>query len=531
MGGIQLDVSFRHALPARCDKNPSGQETRLRSSPEEQARRLAGARRMLSPNGTRLPATKLKQLLYFLTRRSLALRLAIASALFGLVVVGGATAVGFWTLSNQLDERSEAEMEGRRRLLTHILLEVPSRQVIGESSNRFGELFYGHDDLHLAILEAGGGDLIAGFSEIGVESVAALRRVAARPSGLHTWRRAGGQRFSGIHGTAALADGSQVDFYLSVDRARDTRLLGGFLQATFIALPLLLIVVALGAGLITRTGLAPLRRFNQLAASIGTKSLNRRLSVAGLPVELAATAAEFNAMLERIDEGYRKLEDFAGDLAHEMRTPVATLLGRTQVALSRNRSGDELRAVLEGNVDELERLSTLIGDMLFIARAEHNVATLDRAAVDLVLEARRVAEYLSGVAEDRALVLDVRGSAPTLQADRLMIQRAITNLLSNAIRHAEQGSRIEIDVGSAGTLATLAVSNVGDVISTADQERIFERFYRVDQARARGQGGSGLGLAIVRSIATLHGGTIAVASAAGRTTFTLSLPLANAANR
>lgn len=470
------------------------------------------------------------QLLYFLKQRSLALRLAFASALFGLAVVGGATAVEFWTLSSQLDERAEAEMEGRRRLLTHILLEVPNRQAIGESGSRFGELFYGHDDLHLAILEPNGGALIVAFSGIGAESVAAVRRVAARPSGLHTWRRASGERFGGIHGTAGLADGSKVDFYLSVDRARDTRLLRGILKATLIALPLLLIIVAAGAGLITRTGLAPLRRFNQLAASIGTRSLNRRLSMAGLPVELASTAAEFNAMLERIDEGYRKLEDFAGDLAHEMRTPVATLLGRTQVALSRPRSGEDLRAVLEGNVDELERLSTLIGDMLFIARAEHNVAPIERAAVDLVLEARRVADYLSTIAEERALVLDVRGSAPCLQADRLMIQRAITNLLSNAIRHAARGSTIDIDVGTAGNLATLAVSNVGEGISPVDQERIFERFYRVDHGRARGQGGSGLGLAIVRSIATLHGGTIGVVSAAGRNTFTLSLPVADMAS-
>lgn len=467
----------------------------------------------------------MKQLLNFLKQRSLALRLAFASALFGLVVVGGATAVGFWTLSNQLDERAEAEMEGRRRLLTHILLEVPNRQAIGASNDRFAELFYGHDDLHLAILEPDGGTLITGFSDIGAESVAALRRVAARPSGLHTWRRASGERFSGIHGAAGLADGSKVDFYLSVDRARDSRLLGGFLKATLIALPLLLIVVAAGAGVITRTGLAPLRRFNQLAASIGTKSLNRRLSMAGLPVELASTAAEFNSMLERIDEGYRKLEDFAGDLAHEMRTPVATLLGRTQVALSRHRSGDELRAVLEGNVEELERLSTLISDMLFIARAEHNVAPIERAAVDLAQEARRVTDYLSAIAEEKALILDVRGSAPSLQADRLMIQRAITNLLSNAIRHAESGSRVDVEVDSAGKVATLTVSNVGEGISPADQERIFDRFYRVDHGRARGQGGSGLGLAIVRSIATLHGGTIGVASAGGRTTFTLSLPV------
>ena len=173
---------------------------------------------------------------------------------------------------------------------------------------------------------------------------------------MHTWVTPAGVRFGGIHGIAALADGRQVRFYLSVDRHRDAALLAGFVKATLVALPLLLLVVAAGAGLIARTGLAPLRSFNRLAASIGTTSLSQRLEASGMPPELADMATEFNDMLDRIDEGYRRLEDFSGDLAHEMRTPVATLLGRTQVALSQRRTVDELRDVLEGNVEELERL-------------------------------------------------------------------------------------------------------------------------------------------------------------------------------
>lgn len=456
--------------------------------------------------------------------RSLALRLALASALFGLVVAGGATTVGYWTLSKQLDDRSASEMEGRRQLLTHILAEVPSIAAIGEAGPRFSELFYGHDDLHLALVEPDGGPVITGFSEIGKEAVAALRKSAVGPRGLHSWRRAGGERYSGIHGTAAVKDGSKVDFFLAVDRLNDTRLLGGFVKSTVIALPLLLLMVAGGAGLITRTGLVPLRRFNQLAASIGTKSLDQRLSMSGLPVELASVATEFNAMLERIDRGYRQLEDFSGDLAHEMRTPVATLLGRTQVALSHGRTAAELREVLEGNVEELERLSALIGDMLFIARAENKVERLQLEPLDLMKEAHRVAEYLSIVAAERNLTLRVTGSAPSLAADRLMVQRAITNLLSNAIRHASAGSTVDVTVAATGGRATLAVSNCGEVIAPADQERIFDRFYRVDAGRSRGQGGTGLGLPIVRSIAALHGGTVAVASRDGQTTFTLSFP-------
>jgi two-component system heavy metal sensor histidine kinase CusS len=455
---------------------------------------------------------------------SLALRIALASALFGLIVAAGAIAVGFWTLSQQLDERSAAEMQGRRELLVHIVSDLPSLEAIPKSEERFADLFFGHDDLHLALVEPNTGRVLAAFSDVALQSVTVLAHAAAPPDTIHTWTTPAGARFSGFHGTAAVADGQRLQFYLSVDRQSDAGLLAGFIKSTLLAVPLLLLIVALGAGLIARTGLAPLRRFNRLAASIGTTSLNQRVSVSGLPGELEDMAMEFNGMLERIDEGYRQLQDFSGDLAHEMRTPVATLLGRTQVALSQTRTTDELREVLEGNVEELERLSALISDMLFIARADHNVAPLQTEPVDLADEARRVADYLSIVADEKGVQLEVIGQAPPLPADRLLIQRAITNLASNAIRHAFEPSTITIEISCDGTDTTLAVTNEGEGIAAANIERIFERFYRVDPGRSRGEGGSGLGLAIVRSIADTHHGGVSVQSASGRTTFTLTLP-------
>jgi two-component system, OmpR family, heavy metal sensor histidine kinase CusS len=463
-----------------------------------------------------------------LTRRSLALRLALASALFGLVVVCGAMAVGYWTLSRQLDDRLASDLQGRAQLLAHLLADVPNVSAAATGNPRFSELFFGHDDLHLALAQPHGGPLIAGFSDIGVQSVAELRRAAIGAKGLSTWH-AGGGRFSGIQGITALADGQQVEYFLVVDRHRDARLLADTLESTLLSLPLLLLVVGLGAGLIARTGLAPLRRFNRLAASIGARTLDQRVSMAGLPVELADLATEFNAMLARIDAGYRQLEQFAGDLAHEMRTPVANLLGRTQVALSQTRSIEQLREVLEGNVEELDRLSALISDMLFIARADHQVDSIQAETVDLVQEAQRVAEFMALGTDEKQLHLQVSGTAPTLQADRSMVQRAITNLLSNAVRHASERSTIEIEIAAVGGVATVSVTNLGDGIPPENIGRIFERFYRVDRARARGDGGTGLGLAIVRSIAAMHGGTVTARSEAGRTTFTLSFPLAEAA--
>lgn len=462
-------------------------------------------------------------------RGSLALRLAIASALFGLVVAAGAILVGVWTLLQQLDERAAVQVQGRRELLVHILATLPSLAAVSESQSRFDELFYGHDDLHLALVEPRSRRLLATSSDVATHSLTALGHAVAEPGIVHAWITPDNVRFSGIHGTAWVADGGEVEFFLSVDRRHDAALLAGFIKSTLLALPLLLLLVALGAGLVTRMGLAPLRRLNKVAASIGTKSLDQRLSVAGLPAELADVALEFNRMLQRIDDGYRQLQDFAGDLAHEMRTPVATLIGRTQVALTHSRSADELREVLEGNGDELQRLARLIADMLFLAQADHEAVKIQPEPVDLVAEARRVVEYIDVVAEEKKVTLQIEGSAPAIAADRLLVQRAITNLLSNAVRHASAGSRVEVTLGAGAAAVTLSVANRGETIAPEHLERIFERFWRGDAGRARREGGTGLGLAIVRSIMKAHGGSIRVQSGAGQTTFTLEFPRAGRA--
>ena len=457
-------------------------------------------------------------------RGSLSLRIALASVAFGLVVAGGTVVVGLWTLGRQLDERAALDMRGRRELLVNILATMPTVAAAAGSRERFGHLFVGHDDLHLALVEPATTKVLVAFSDTATQSVTALAHANAPADTLHAWVTPGGAHFSGWHGTVKVAAGHEIDYYLSIDRRRDTDLLAGFVRTTMLALPWLLALVAIGAVLITGAGLAPVRRFNRLAASIGTRSLERRVSLADLPSELAEMATEFNDMLDRIDTGYRQLQGFAADLAHELRTPVATLLGRTQVALSRSRSAAELREVMEGNVEELERLSALIGDMLFIARAEHDGGPIQPEAVDLVLEAQRVADYLSLAADEKGVQIRVEGQALPIPADRLLVQRAITNLVSNAIRHAFENSTISIEIQSSGAETTLAVANEGDGIAPEHLERVFDRFFRADPGRSREAGGSGLGLAIVRSIAAAHRGSAGVRSEYGRTTFTLNFP-------
>lgn len=463
-------------------------------------------------------------------RLSLALRIALSGALFGLIIVGAGSGVGYWALSRQLEARSTAELLGKRDLVVHVLSELPTTAAVPANKHRFADLLVGHDDVHLALAEARSRALLSGFSETAVESMAALD-AAGRDGAPVTWRSNTGARMQSVAQEAPLADGTRIRFYVSLDTQQDRRLLHGFVQATLLGLPLLLGAVALGAWLIARTGLAPLRSFQHLAASIGTQSLGHRLSESGLPRELDELARELNAMLDRIDSGYRRLQEFSADLAHEMRTPIATLLGRSQVALSQQRSPDEMREVLEGNIEELERLSRLIADMLFIAQADHGQPLGRRELLSLEEEAVRVAEYLSLVAEEKQVDVRVSGSGAVM-ADRLLVQRAVTNLLSNAIRHAHASSSVEVAIsrGQDGVVR-MVVANVGESIPREHLGRIFDRFYRVDASRARMSGGTGLGLAIVRSIMLAHGGEVVASSdaATGRTAFTLQFPVAQEA--
>ncbi len=466
-----------------------------------------------------------RHLKHWFYKSSLATHIALASALFGIVIAGGAVVVAFLALMHQLDARSSAELVSKRELLSHLLAEIPTLQAIEENRHRLDDLMIGHDDLHLALVDPGNAQVLATFSPLALQSIRPddNRFDAATP--LLMWLTPTGERLTSLRGETPMGDGKPVRYYLSLDRRNDLRLFTSFTQATALSVPVLLLMVALGAWLIARTALSPLRRFNRLAASIDTQSLSQRVSLAGLPLELADLAREFNQMLDRIDGGYTRLQEFSGDLAHEMRTPVATLLGRTQVTLSQTRTAAALQDVMEGNIEELERLSRLISDMLLIANTDAPGSSLRPEWMDLGDEAQKIADYMDPVVDNKQIQITVQGKA-TVRADRLLVQRAVTNLLSNAIRHADDHSVIAVRVTDASDGATLSVTNQGEPIAAADSERIFDRFFRVDASRARAQGGAGLGLAIVRAIMSAHGGQVGLTptstSAPHTTTFVLT---------
>jgi two-component system heavy metal sensor histidine kinase CusS len=243
-----------------------------------------------------------------------------------------------------------------------------------------------------------------------------------------------------------------------------------------------------------------------------------------MPQELSELAHGINFMLHRLDAGVQQLSQFSDDLAHELRTPINNLMGKAQVTLSRERTTEEYKDVLVSCIEELERVARIVSDMLFLAQVSHPSALVPFESIALEEEALKVVDLFSLSAQDKQIHLTVLGNAQVL-GDRLMIQRAISNLLSNALRHCPSGKTVTLLIEQGANQASLLVSNPGAGIEAQHLPYLFDRFYRVDSSRSRSQGSTGLGLAIVRSIMCLHQGVAEVKSLPGAVTvFRLGFP-------
>lgn len=258
------------------------------------------------------------------------------------------------------------------------------------------------------------------------------------------------------------------------------------------------------------------------ARSISAGRLDKRLDAAVLPVELVELTGAFNAMLSRLEESFRRLSDFSSDIAHELRGPVSNLLTQTQVAPSRPRSADEYREIPYSNLEEYDRMSRMIADMLFLAQADNGIVIPNREVVDLAATVREVFEFYEALADDKGVALHLTGTG-SIHGDRLMLRRALSNLLSNAIRHTPRGGMIEVLIATDDDgRMHLSIETPGTPIPAEHLPHLFERFYRAEPSRSRSSEGFGLGLAITRSIVQAHLGTIGVESADNRTRFRMS---------
>jgi len=228
-------------------------------------------------------------------------------------------------------------------------------------------------------------------------------------------------------------------------------------------------------------------------------------------------------MLARLEGAFQRLSDYSADIAHELRTPISNLMTQTQVALSRPRTSAEYQDTLASNLEEYERIARMVGDMLFLAKAEEHALAHATEAVELAHEADALRDFYEALAEERGIRIQRTGEA-TVRGDRLMLRRAVSNLLSNALRHTPDGGRIALHIETGPDSVRLMVSNEGEPIPPDQLERVFERFHRASPRRDRHGEGAGLGLAITRSIVRAHGGEIAARSEGGVTTLSITLP-------
>ncbi|WP_346796790.1 heavy metal sensor histidine kinase [Halomonas sp. Bachu 37] len=277
-----------------------------------------------------------------------------------------------------------------------------------------------------------------------------------------------------------------------------------------------------------RRGLKPISRLSKTSSMITAHCLDTRISTASVPAELHELVANFNAMLERLDQSFLRLSNFSADIAHELRNPLNSMLTQTEVALIQDRENADYKEVLYSTLEELRRMSRMVDDMLFLAKADNGMITPDFDDQDLARITSSVLEYYEYAADEKGIKLIMhRQGAARVRGDNLMLRRAVSNIMSNAVRYGDAGTTIDVQLSRVGQWVSFEVSNHGPTIPPEHIDNLFDRFYRIDTARREGSTlNAGLGMAITRSIVEAHSGAIYCQSADGITTFGMKLPVA-----
>jgi two-component system heavy metal sensor histidine kinase CusS len=427
--------------------------------------------------------------------RSLSITVRLAS-LFTCVAVLTFAAVGaylYQALAHEIERRDDAELIGKVALVRHLLLEVSAVSDIAKNPHPFVDSVFGHAGLVLLVTDAAGRTLVQSDAPSRplplVDPVMALR--APVEADVQTWQAAAGEgRLVSAVGRVGGTASDDIRIIVAREGSHGTELLRDYGRN-------LLLAICFGAALsaslgfiVVRLGLRPLRSVIGKANEISTHRLNTRLSVDDAPAELRELGVAFNAMLARLEEGVQRLSRFAADLAHDLRTPINTLMGETQVALTRARSVEEYQ--------------------------------VHRERLHVKTELARIGDYFEGLAEEAAVTLTVEADDGAVSADPVLFQRAVSNLVANAIQHTPPGGAVRLSAVESAEGLSLTVENSGPSIPSEHLPFIFDRYYRVDPARSTSSQSSGLGLAIVRAIMRLHGGEVHVRSVDGqKTSFTL----------
>lgn len=331
-----------------------------------------------------------------------------------------------------------------------------------------------------------------------------------------------GESLYSLTATLQLIDDRVYALQIAQDRSADERFRKQFRVLLALVLALGFIASAVIAVTVTRRGLRPLVEMRHALERVQPAHLSERIDSAQWPSELRPLAVSFDQMLGRLEDSFTRLSQFSADLAHELRTPIGNMLGEAQVALTRERSSEEYRSVIESTAAECERLSGIIDNLLFLARAESAEQQINRSLFDGRAALEKITSFYQTAAEDRHVDIACEGEAQIF-ADQALFNRAMSNLIDNALRFTADGGNIRISIAARDSRAEVSVRDTGSGIAPEHLPRVFDRFYRGDASRS--SAGTGLGLALVKSIVDLHGGSAGIESKLGHgTTVILTYP-------
>ncbi|RFP11729.1 HAMP domain-containing protein [Duganella sp. BJB488] len=451
-------------------------------------------------------------------------------ALFAIVAVIVFSAVGFYlyrALAVQLQERDEAELVERVLQLRHLLAETSDAGSIQREPHRFLDAVDVSHGLFLVIQTPGGQVLVKNTAERGFALPGGAVAADATPSTGDTRHMiaADGAALQVLTAMGRVGtSGDVVRISVACTAHERQQVLRAYrLKVWIAAIAGAMLTAATGYFLVHR-GLARVRALAAQAQEVTARNLDKRLDADAAPAELRLLADSFNLVLDRLQNSFNNLSQFADDLAHDLRTPLNNLMVQTEVVFSQPRDIEEYQNLLSSNHEEFGRLARMVESMLFLARADHDQVALSTERLDAAEELGKVAEYFEGLASEADVRLTIAAQGE-VWADGLLLRRAVSNLVANAVRYTPPGCDIVLAAASSGAGTTISVTNSGPGIDPAHLPRVFDRFYRSDQSRSSQSSSAGLGLAIVKSIMALHGGhASATSELSGKTRFALFFP-------
>ncbi|WP_131670854.1 heavy metal sensor histidine kinase [Pseudomonas parakoreensis] len=453
--------------------------------------------------------------------RSIAWRLALAFAVVCALVLSAIGVFLYRSLDSEIAYRDDLALLGRLEQVRALLADSDSLGAL-QARPRLYQNMLGNLDSLLLVRRADGSNVIAinpRQRELPPLNAIAREQTPQRRDVL-TWQAPDGAELALLSGDAQGPNGEPLTVIAGKVLTEREQMLASYRLRLYLAVGLgALLAFALGLVLLRR-GLQPLRQLSAAVRGIDLRSLDQRLPASGTPAELLEPVQALNGMLARLDHSVQRLSQFSADLAHEIRTPLHTLLASNGQALNHPRSTAEYQELLASNMEEFERLKRMAENLMFLARAEQAERALDLQTLDLHSLGSELCDYFEALADDRQLRLENQLHGELL-ADQQLLQRALGNLLANAVRHADEGTPISLRRRDEAGVCWLQVHNHGPVIAPEHLGKLFDRFYRVDPSRAQPGDSGGLGLAIVQSIMQLHGGRVRVSSDAAGTVFEL----------